>query len=146
MGYFASEFLSTEKGFNSMIVGFDISKAPIFHAKARQGKLTRGYIVNDASSIPLTKNNFDLVIVVAVLHHLSNQEAFIRLIEEVERVSNDNASVLFVENTTDNPLKNYLVKSWRKIGSSDLHLHGFKSNERTYLVPIRLKLRNRFET
>ena len=126
---FASEVLSAEKGSNSTIVGFDISKAPIFRAKAREGKLSRGYIVADASSIPLTNNNFDCVIVVAVLHHLSNQEAFLRLIEEVKRVSNKNASVLFVENTTDNPFKNYLVKSWRKIGSSDLHLHGFTSNE-----------------
>ena len=69
------------------------------------------------------------MIVIAVLHHLSNHEAFQRLIKEVKRVANDNASVLFVENTIDNPLKNYLVKSWRKIGSSDLHLHGFTSNE-----------------
>ncbi len=126
---FASEVLSNENKSNSMIVGFDISKMPILQAKVRQGKIPRGYIVADASSIPLTNNNFNLVIVIAVLHHLSNQEAFQRLIKEVKRVANDNAFLLFVENTIDNPLKNYLVKSWRKIGSSDLHLHGFTSNE-----------------
>jgi ubiquinone/menaquinone biosynthesis C-methylase UbiE len=127
---FASEVLSTEKDSNSIIMGFDISKAPIFLAKARKGKLTRGYLVADASNIPLTNNNFDVVIVVAVLHHLSNHEAFQRLIKEVKRVANDNASALFVENTIDNPLKNYLVKSWRKkFSSSDLHLHGFTSKE-----------------
>ena len=128
--FLASEVLSTKKGFNSMIVGFDISKKTIFHAKARQGKITREYFVADASNIPLANNNFNAVIVIAVLHHLSNQEAFIRLIKEVKRVANENAFVLFVENTIDNPFKNYLVKSYRKkFSSSDLHLNGFTSNE-----------------
>jgi ubiquinone/menaquinone biosynthesis C-methylase UbiE len=127
---FASEVLSNENKSNYMIVGFDISKMPILQAKDRQGKIPRGYIVADASSIPLTNNNFNLVIVIAVLHHLSNHEAFQRLIKEVKRVANDNAFLLFVENTIDNPLKNYFVKSYRKkFSSSDLHLHGFTSNE-----------------
>jgi SAM-dependent methyltransferase len=142
---FASEVLSTRKGFNSMIVGFDISKKPIFHAKARQGKVTRGYFVADASNIPLTNKNFDVVIVVAVLHHLSNQEAFIRLIKEVKRVAIDNALVLFVENTLDNPFKNYLVKSYRKkFSSSDLHLYGFTSNDLIELLRTNgFEIRNR---
>ena len=125
---FASDVLSSEKHLNYSIVGFDISKAPVFHAKTRRGASGQ-YILADASSIPLTDDAFNLVIVIAVLHHLTNKIAVEQLMGEVKRLTNPGASVLFVENTIDNQLKNSLVKSWRKISSSDLHLYGFTSNQ-----------------
>jgi SAM-dependent methyltransferase len=125
---FASELLSSEKHPNYLIVGFDISKIPVSHANSRRDQSSSHYFLADASRIPLNNDSFNLVIIVAVMHHLENEEAFQNLIAEVKRLVNTNASVLFVENTIDNPFKNFLVKSWIKMGSSDLHLHHFTSN------------------
>jgi|WetSurMetagenome_2_1015567.scaffolds.fasta_scaffold31969_2 SAM-dependent methyltransferase len=132
-GIFASEVLSSGGHPNYLIVGFDISKTAVSHANSRRNQSLSHYFLADASQIPLTCDSFNLIIVVAVLHHLKNEEAFQKLIAEVKRLASKNASILFVENTIDNPFKNFLVKSWIKIGSSELHLHGFTSS---YLIEM----------
>jgi SAM-dependent methyltransferase len=120
-----SNFINNEK---QNILAFDISREEVSEANLRCNHTTE-YILADGTIIPVKDKVFNTILVIAVLHHLLDEQAFQRVLSEIRRVSNIGAKVLFVENTSDNPLKNQLVRFWKLINRSDLHLHGFTSTK-----------------
>ena len=116
-------------GDSCLIVGLDVDKKHVAYAKA-----SAEVAIADARFAPFKDSLFSHILVVAVLHHLEDAESFKRVLTELIRLGCRNAKMLCIENTIDNPLKNGLVRGWRRIQKSNLHLHGFSSNQLAALI------------
>ena len=123
----SSRILSPSK---DLIMGLDLSKHSLSTAKKANSKsrITE-YVFADASRIPFASGSFNAVLVICLLHHLSNDCALREVLNELKRLTTGSNLVLFVENTVDNPFKNFLVNTWKRHKSAELHLHGFSSPE-----------------
>lgn len=85
--------------------GIDISPAYILFArKARRGN----FQVMDAKKLSFPDGNFDFVLIMAVLHHLNDEDAS-GVLKEARRVVKDQGTVLLIEDAEIPHLMNPLI-------------------------------------
>ncbi len=72
--------------------GADISSGLIKEAKKRHPKLE--FIEADALNLPFSDNSFDVVLSIAVLHHIPSKELRIRFLKEARRVLKEKGKII----------------------------------------------------
>ena len=96
-------------------VGIDISPKYIQYAK----KIKKGdFRVMDATKLDFPDLTFDFVLVMAMLHHLSD-EHFLQVIKEIRRVLKNDGALLIMEDAKIEELENRFVRLVQKFDKGD---------------------------
>ena len=74
---------------NNFVVGLDFSRKMIYHArKSFKKKNVEGYfVVSDALFPAIRSNSFDVVLAIALLHHIPGKKNRIKVIKELLRIA-----------------------------------------------------------
>lgn len=90
--------------FSEIVIGADLSSGLLKRAQELKAELQLQNVLlvqSQAESIPLKDDVCDAVIMIDAIHHVENQE---QVMEELRRVSRDNALFLLIEPNISNPL------------------------------------------
>lgn len=95
--------------------GIDISPRYIAYAK----KKARGnFRVMDAANLQFPDKNFDFILIMAIIHHLNDEEAN-KVINEARRVLKPNGKILMIEDAKIKKIENLAVKFFQKFDKGD---------------------------
>ncbi len=96
-------------------IGVDISPYYIEYAK----KSKKGdFRVMDATMLDFPDLSFDFVLIMAMLHHLSNEQ-FLKVIQEAKRVLKENGTIIFMEDAKIEELENWYIRLVQKFDKGD---------------------------
>ncbi len=87
-------------------IGIDISHDYIKHARKTKD---RKFLVMDATNLSFPNNCFDIILIVAILHHLDDKQAS-RVLKEAKRVLKSNGRILIMEDAKIKDLDNLIVR------------------------------------
>lgn len=100
---------------NHDYTGIDISSRYIeFAKKHHKGK----FAVMDATTLQFPDQSFDYVLIMAILHHLSDQDVA-KVLSEAKRVLKPGGKVLIMEDAKIDELRNWFVKLTQRFDLGD---------------------------
>lgn len=115
---YGSYFLSK---YAKKVIGVDISKETIKHAKSKYNNQNLEYIHGDVTNIPLEENIFDIVVSFETLEHHDKHE---EMLKEVKRVLKDNGALII--STPDKTNYNSTLNEQNEFHIKELETEEFK--------------------
>lgn len=90
--------------------GIDISSKYISYAKKSK---KRNFLAMDATNLTFSNESFDCVLIIAILHHLSDEDAQ-RVLKEARRVLKQGGKILIMEDAKIQELESFVVRFIQK--------------------------------
>jgi len=101
--------------YSQSYIGIDIFPNYVQYAKkSRNGD----FRVMDATKLDFPDSSFDFILIMAILHHLSDEQS-LKVIQEAKRVLKENGIIIFMEDAKIEELENWYIRLVQKFDKGD---------------------------